>query len=190
MPSRILKAEIDSLTEHLQRNPTYEKREGEALTSPGNPIANLTTIKLSRIRSRQTSGRTCVESMLCKVHPELYITPLTQPTRNAPDLYHFRRLGVLYWLEAESRMVVWCGSLIWWVGLVGCSSGRSCWSVGWSGWQVWRSALVGCCTCLLWRSDLVVCSMVWTGVEFLSDVLNGLTEEHYPNFLKAEIWKT
>ena len=28
--------------------------------------------------------------------------------------------------------------------------------------------------------------MVWTGVEFLSDVLNGLTEEHYPNFLKAE----
>ena len=42
---------------------------------------------------------------------------------------------------------------------------------------------------LLWLAgltDLVVCSMVWTGVEFLSDVLNGLTEEHYPNFLKAE----
>ena len=31
--------------------------------------------------------------------------------------------------------------------------------------------------------------MVWTGVEFLSVVLNGLTEEHYPNFLKAESLK-
>ena len=150
MPSRIPKAEIDSLTEHLQRNPTYEKREGEALTSPGHPLANLTTVKLSRIRSPETSGRTCVESMLCKVHPELYITPLTQPTRNAPNLYHFRRLGVLCWLEAESRMVVWCWSLLWWADLIGC------WVV-WPGRPVWRSALVGWCSCLVWRSDLVVC---------------------------------
>ena len=150
MPSRILKAEIDSLTEHLQRNPTYEKREGEALTSPGNPLANLTTVKLSRIRSPETSGRKCVESMLCKVHPELYIPSLTHPTRNAPNLYPFKRLGVLCWFEAESRMVFWCGSLIWWADLVGC------WLV-WLGRWVWRSALVGCCSCLVWRLDLVVC---------------------------------
>ena len=136
MPNRILKAEIDSLTAHLQRNPTYEKREGEALTSPGNPLANLATVKLSRIRSPETSGRRCVESMLCKVHPELYITPLTQPTRNAPNLYHFRRLGVLCWLEAESRMVVRCGSLLWWADLIGC------WVVR-PGKRVWWSALVG-----------------------------------------------
>ena len=150
MPSRILKAEIDSLTEHLQRNPTYEKREGETLTSPGNPLTNVTTVKLNGIRSLETSGRTCVESMLCKVHPELYIPSLTQPTRNAPNLYPFKRLGVLCWFEAESRMVFWCGSLIWWADLVGC------WLV-WLGRWVWRSALVGCCSCLDERSDLVVC---------------------------------
>ena len=28
--------------------------------------------------------------------------------------------------------------------------------------------------------------MVLIGVEFLSDVLNRLTEEHYPNFLKVK----
>ena len=139
MPSRILKAEIDSLTEHLQRNPTYEKREGETLTSPGNPLTNVTTVKLNRIRSLETSGRTCVESMLCKVHPELYIPSLTQPTRNAPNLYHFRRLGVLCWLEAESRMVVWFGSLIWWAGLV---------AVRWSD-------LVGGSSGLLWLAGVV-----------------------------------
>ena len=145
MPNRILKAEIESLTEHLQRNPTYEKREGEALTRPGNPLTNLTTVKLNRIRSPETSGRTCVESMLCKVHPELYIPSLTQPTRNAPNLYHFRRLGVLCWLEAESGMVVWCWSLLWWADLIGC------WVV-WPGRRVWWSALVGWSDGRIWWS--------------------------------------
>ena len=159
MPNRILKAEIDSLTEHLQRNPTYEKREGEALTSPGNPLANLTTVKLSRIRSPETSGRRCVESMLCKVHPELYITPLTQPIRNAPNLYQFKRLGVLCWLEAESKMVFWCGTLILWVGLVVCSSGRIWLAVGWSD-------LVGGSGVLLQLAGVVVWSdgRIWWSV--------------------------
>ena len=85
------------------------KREGEALTSPGNPLANLTTVKLSRIRSPETSSRTCVESVLCKVHPEFYIPPLTQPIRNAPDLYPFCRLGVLRWFEAEQSGIFCCG---------------------------------------------------------------------------------
>ena len=75
------------------------KREGEALTSPGNPLANLNTVKLSRIRSPKTSSRTCVESMLCKVHPELYIPPLAQPIKKAPDLYHSKGLGMVFCLE-------------------------------------------------------------------------------------------
>ena len=105
--SRIQKAEPipKSRTLIADRTPAKEpnlwKREGEALTSPGNPLANLTTVKLSRKKIPETSGRTCVESMLCKVHPELYIPPLTQPIKNAPDLYHFKRLGMLCWLEAE-----------------------------------------------------------------------------------------
>ena len=76
------------------------KRAGEALTSRGSPLANLTTVKLSRINRPDALGRKCVDSMLCKVHPELYIPPLSQPTRNAPDLFYFRRLlGVLCWFE-------------------------------------------------------------------------------------------
>ena len=98
-PSLFLKAE--PLTEHLQRNPTYEKGQGRPLPARGTPLANLTTIKLSRKKSPENSGRKCVESMLCKVHPELYIPPFTQPIRNTPDLYHFKRLGILCWLEAE-----------------------------------------------------------------------------------------
>ena len=114
------------------------KREGEALTSPGNPLANLTTVKLSRIRSPETSSRTCVESMLCKVHPELYIPPLTQPIKNAPDLYHFSqfsRLGVLCWFDAEQSGIFCCGLI------------RVVWSDGgglmvWFGGRVWRWSVV------------------------------------------------
>ena len=93
--SRILKAELMSLTEHPQRNPTYEKGQGRPLPSRGTPLTNLTTVKLSRKRCPETSGRTCVESILCNVYPELYIPPLTQPTNNTPDLYHFTRMGLL-----------------------------------------------------------------------------------------------
>ena len=102
-PNLFLKAELMSLTEHLQRNPAYRKGQGRPLPSRGTPLTNLTTVKLSRKRYPKTSGRTCVESMLCKVHPKLYISPLTQPTNNAPDLYHFMRLGVLCWFELESH---------------------------------------------------------------------------------------
>ena len=116
-PSRILKAELMSLTEHLQRNPTYQKGKGRPLPAQGAPLTDLTTVNLSRKRCPKTSGRTCVESMLCKVHPELYIPPLTQPTNNAPDLYHFTRLGVLCWFEVEQPWMVVCG-LIWSGGLV------------------------------------------------------------------------
>ena len=108
------------------KEPNLWKRAGEALTSPGSPLTDLTTVKLSRKRCPKTSGRTCVESMLCKVHPELYIPPLTQPIMNAPNLYHFKRLGVLCWFEVEqSRMVVCWADLIWLSGVavVVCSGG-------------------------------------------------------------------
>ena len=97
------------------KEPNLRKREGEALTSPGHPLTNLTTVKLSRKRCPKTSGRTCVESMLCKVHPELYVPPFTQPTNNAPDLYQFTRLGVLCSFEVEQSRMVFCwADLIWW----------------------------------------------------------------------------
>ena len=81
-----------------------KKGKGRPLPAQGTPLTNLTTVKLSRIRRADASGRKCVNSMLCKVHPELYIPPFTQPTRNAPNLYHFRRLGVL-------RSLVYCADL-------------------------------------------------------------------------------
>ena len=49
----MLKAEIVLLTEHLQRNPTYEKGKGRPLPAQGTPLANLTTVKLSRKRIRK-----------------------------------------------------------------------------------------------------------------------------------------
>ena len=50
-----------------------------------------------------------MESMLCKVHPELYIPPLTQPIKNAPDLYHLKGLGMLFCLEDGG---LWSGGVI------------------------------------------------------------------------------
>ena len=80
----------------------------------------------------------------------------------------------------------------WYSGVEVWSGGRIWLAVGWSdlvggsGGLLWLAAVVVWTNGRIWWSVL----MVWTGVEFLSDVLNGLTEEHYPNFLKAESWKT
>ena len=129
------------MTEHLQRNPTYGKGKGRPLPAQGAQLANLTIIKLSRKKCPESSGRTCVESMLCKVHPELYIPPSTQPIKNAPDLYHSR--GWVCWLEAESSRMVSCGL------------------VGWSELVVWIGGGV-----VIWWSDLVVGSGRWSVVVF------------------------
>ena len=99
------------MTEHLQRNPTYEKGKGRPLPAQGAQLANLTTIKLSRKKCRESSGRTCVESMLCKVHPELYIPPSTQPIKNAPDLYHSR--GWVCCADWKLSRQGWC-PVVWW----------------------------------------------------------------------------
>ena len=136
------------------------KREGEALTSPGNPLANLTTVTLSRIRSPETSSRTCVESMLCKVHPELYIPSLTQPIMNAPDLYHFSRLGVLCWFEAEQPGIYFCCLI------------RVVWSDGGSGLMVWFGGRI-------WR---------WSGVEFgCGDLICGWWTD---GLTWGRVWRT
>ena len=107
-------------------------------------------------------------------------TPLTQPTNNAPDLYHFTRLGMLYLFEVEqSRMVVCWADLIWWSGLTvvvwsdglilvvwsddglvrefvhGLICGRDLRLIWLSGVMVWSGAdLMGCCCCLVWRLKL------------------------------------
>ena len=47
------------------KQPKFEKREGEALTSPGNPPTNLTTIKLSRKKKPKTWSRRCVCVLKC-----------------------------------------------------------------------------------------------------------------------------
>ena len=79
--------------------------------------------------------------MLCKVHPELHIPPLTQPIMNAPDLYHFKRLGMLF---CFGDACLW-SDLIWWSGLtvVVCSDGLLWWS----------GLTMVCCGIRLWWSD-------------------------------------
>ena len=42
------------------KQPKSEKREGEALTSPGNPLTNITTIKLSRKKTEDFEPKVCV----------------------------------------------------------------------------------------------------------------------------------
>ena len=84
------------------KEPNLWKREGEALTSPGHPLTNLTTVKLSRKKMSENLGpNVCGKYALQGSSRALYIPPLTQPTKNAPDLYNFRKLGVLCWFDAE-----------------------------------------------------------------------------------------
>jgi len=49
------------------KQPKFEKREGEALTSPGNPLTNITTIKLSRKKTEDFEPKVCVCFNVCFV---------------------------------------------------------------------------------------------------------------------------
>ena len=100
------------LTEHLQRNPSYEKGKWRPLPAQGTQLANLTTIKLSRKKSPETSGRTCVESMLCKVHPELYIPSLDPTHKECTWPVSLQEVGYAVLIG-----VLWYDGLIWSVGL-------------------------------------------------------------------------
>ena len=115
------KAELMSLTEHLQRNPTYEKGQGRPWPTQGTPLTDLTTVKLNRKRCPKSSGRTCGKYALQGSSRAPYNPPpsaLTQPTNNAPDLYHFTKSGVLCWFEVEQSGMVLCkANLICWSGV-------------------------------------------------------------------------
>ena len=130
------KAELLSLPNTCKATQEW-KREGEALTSPGNPLTNLTTIKLCRKRSPGTSSRTRVDSMRCKVHPELFLLTSLNPTH---------------------KETIWPGCL---------EVGRSVQSCGWLiSWEVGGLVMVWSEVCFVengldWRS--AAWKKVWTG---------------------------
>ena len=81
MPNRIQKAEpiAKSRNRIADRTPAKEpilrEREGEALTSPGNPLANLTTINLAEKESENFRPNVCGKYALQGSSRALY-TPL------------------------------------------------------------------------------------------------------------------
>ena len=97
------------------KEPNLRKREGKALTSPGNPLTNLTTVKLSRKKmSENLRPNVCGKYALQGSSRALY-TPL-YPTHKQctwPVPVHEVGCAVLIW--SGSDLVVWCGGsgLIW-----------------------------------------------------------------------------
>ena len=131
------KAELLSLPNTCKATQEW-KREGEALTSPGNPLTNLTTIKLSRKRSPGTSSRTCVDSMRCKVHPELFLFTPLNPTHKEtiwPGLSGGWSFCANLWLsvswEVRGLVMVWSEGLLRgkWSGLRSATWNMVCLSV-------------------------------------------------------------
>ena len=94
-PNLSLKAELLSLTEHLQRNPTYEKGKGRPLPARGAQLTKLLTIKLSRKKNSGVFRPKVCGKYALQGSSRVLCTPLTQPIKNAPNLYHFKRLGML-----------------------------------------------------------------------------------------------
>ena len=94
-PNLSLKAELLSLTEHLQRNPTYEKGKGRPLPARGAQLTKLLTIKLSRKKNSGVFRPKVCGKYTLQGSSRVLCTPLTQPIKNAPNLYHFKRLGML-----------------------------------------------------------------------------------------------
>ena len=72
------------------KQPKFEKREGEALTSPGNPLTNITTIKLSRKKPKTSSRRcVCVCFKVCFVRfiqSSITLTSLDPTHKDKPNL--------------------------------------------------------------------------------------------------------
>ena len=123
-PKFVWKSRTPIVVENLQSNPELKKGRGGPY-HPKEPLTNLTTIKLSRKRSPGTSSRTCVDSMRCKVHPELFLlTPLTQPIRKRSDLDCLevgRCVQICSWLISWEVGGLVCGLLRGkWSGLVVC----------------------------------------------------------------------
>ena len=93
-------------------------KRGKKQTNPGVLLTNLTTTKLSRIRSPQTSGRTCVHKwgMRCKVHPELYLPTTPNPQGIDWPNYWWWPLGVLWYWGEPLVCCGWLLSILWYWG--------------------------------------------------------------------------
>ena len=154
-PNRIQKAEIVLLTEHLQRNPTYEKGKERPLPAQGTPLANLTTINLSRKKSGNFRPNVCGKYALQGSSRALY-TPLDPTHKECTWPVPFQEAGyaVLIGSWVVKDGVLWSGGVIWTGGL------------DWRWWcDLWWSNLVvgtGRDDGLLWYSDVVVWSGLWS----------------------------
>ena len=112
--------------------------------------------------------------MLCKVYPEHYIPPLTQPTKNSPDLNE--ELFIFSWAGRSLLMRGWLmlvrGLQVYMSLLSVQSDGLVCLSdlmVVWSGLLTWSDGLVSC-SGLIWWPGLAVCSdqLIWCCVVWWS----------------------
>ena len=154
------------LTEHLQRNPTYEKGKGRPLPAQGTQLANLTTVKLSRKKmSENLRPNVCGKYALLGSSRALY-NPLDPTHKQCTWPVPFHEVGCAVLISSGgvkngsllgwSDLVVWCGGgvLIWWADF-----GGLVWQ--WSGGQIWDSS-----DCLMWWSDLgrIILWVGWCGL--------------------------
>ena len=156
-----------SLTEHVKRNPTYEKGQGRPLPARGNPLTDLTTVKLNRKGCPKTSGRTCVESMLCKVHRELYIPPPPRPNPQTMHLTCTISWGWMYCADLKWSSQGWLS-----VGQIGSGMAVVVWSDGpilvvWCGsWCMALSVVGSETTPIVWCGGLIwdgyYCLLSWS----------------------------
>ena len=146
------------MTEYLQRNPAYEKGQGRPLPARGAPLANLTTVKLSRNKVRKLQAES-----VWKVCFSRFIQSSIYPPWPNPQGMHLTCTIPRHWLCcADLKLssqgwwsvgMIWSGGLVWWWRsdlIVWWLSGlRMAWSgadlVDWCGGLVW-------CGGLIWRS--------------------------------------
>ena len=141
-----LKAELLLLTEHLQRNPSYGKGKGRPLPAQGNPLANLTTIKLSRKKVRNVRPNVCGKYALQSSSRALY-NPLDPTHKEWTWPVPFQEVGYAVLIGR------------WW------SADRMVWVGG-------RVVMIVCCCIRMWWSDLGCDLIVWC--DGLMDWFHGL----------------
>ena len=164
----ILKSRILIADRTPAKEPILWKREGEALTRPGNPLANLTKIKLSRKKSGNFRPNVCGKYALQGSSRALYT--LLDPTHKEctwPVPFQEPGYAVLIGNWVVKNAVLWSGGVIWTGGLDWrCWWDLMVWFCGrvliWSG--LWSDCLVWCSDGLVSWSDLELClrKMVWS----------------------------
>ena len=163
-----------------------KKRAGEALTSPGNPLANLTTINLSRKRVRNFfRPNVCGKYALQGSSRALY-TPLDPTHKECTWPVPFQEAGyaVLIGSWVVKDGVLWSGGVIW----TGCLDWRWCCDL-----MVWFGGRVGtmvCCGIRMWWSDLGCDLIVWWGglIDWLHGLIWRCARGRWSD-LTAENWK-